>query len=398
MATVSAVNLTVDTRYFAAVAGFFSHIFFFIRGEHHLRAPFYIQLGCLFSISLFAVHLKDWFKASIMEIVVMASRGEKPIIVRTLYKLVDAFQDFDGKPINVTEWISYFAFDTGGELAFNKSFDMLDKHEWTGSAKVLRHGMGILGYATPAPWLAHVAFSLLPKSRLMWHGLLSFSKEIMGERLEKDLAKKDASYWMIEAERQRTEDLNMNNLYGDAFSMIIAGSHSLATIVIFSLLELVKYPEMQNKICKEFSSLEDRADTERLAGLEFLNAFINEVMRLYPVTPTGGIRLIQDQGVVIGDTFIPAGTTIVAPRWTLGRRRLSPLPSVLSRTESFRRHACPGKELGLMEIRLCLAMLVSKFEIEFAAREDGIAAIKEMTDSFTANPGPLQLRFTPRIG
>ena len=127
--------------------------------------------------------------------------------------------------MDVTEWISYFAFDNMGELAFNKSFGMLDKHEWTGSVKTLRHGLGIFGYVTPAPWLAHVAFAFLPKSKLMWNGLLNFVKEVMGERLYKDSAKKDTSSWMIEAQRESIGDLNMNDLYGDAFSMIIAGRY-----------------------------------------------------------------------------------------------------------------------------------------------------------------------------
>ena len=60
------------------------------------------------------------------------------------------------------------------------------------------------------------------------------------------------------------------------------------------------------------------------------------------------------------------------------------------------RHSCPGKNLGLMEIRLCLAMLVSRFEISFAPHEDGTAVTEKMTDTFTANPGPLQLSLTPR--
>ena len=119
--------------------------------------------------------------------------------------------------------MSYFTFDTMGELAFNKSFGMLDKHEWSGSVKLLRNGLGILGYVTPAPWLAHVAFTFLPKQSLLWQALVRFAKNMMGDRLEKDAAKKDVTYWMIEAERRKDEELNMNNLYGDAFAMIVAG-------------------------------------------------------------------------------------------------------------------------------------------------------------------------------
>jgi len=160
-----------------------------------------------------------------------AVRDERQTVLRALYKLADAFQGLKGQSANVTEWMSYFTFDTMGELAFNKSFGMLDKHEWSGSVKLLRNGLGILGSVTPAPWLAHVAFTFLPKSRLLWQALVNFAKGMMGDRLDKDSAKKDVSYWMIEAERQRYEDLNLNNLYGDAFAMIIAGRYESASSV-----------------------------------------------------------------------------------------------------------------------------------------------------------------------
>ena len=103
---------------------------------------------------------------------------------------------------------------------------------------------------------------------------------------------------------------------------LTATSHSLATIVIFALRACVKHPEMQTKIREEISSLTDWADTDGLAGLEYFNAFINEIMRLYPTTPTGGTRLAYEHAVVIGETYIPVGTTIVAPRWSLSRRKL----------------------------------------------------------------------------
>ena len=48
-----------------------------------------------------------------------------------------------------------------------------------------------------------------------------------------------------------------------------------------------------------------------------------------------------------------------------------------------------------MEVRLVTAILISQFEISFAENEDGTKVWTEMTDSFTANPGPLNLVFSP---
>ena len=54
-----------------------------------------------------------------------------------------------------------------------------------------------------------------------------------------------------------------------------------------------------------------------------MNGAINEVLRLHPSVPTGGYREAPPEGLEIAGTWIPGKTTIVAPRYTMGRRKLS---------------------------------------------------------------------------
>ncbi|KAF3764057.1 cytochrome P450 [Cryphonectria parasitica EP155] len=236
----------------------------------------------------------------------------------------------------------------------------------------------------------------------------------MEDRLERDSAKTDASYWMIEAERRTDDTVSINNLYGDAFAMIIAGSHTIATTLIFTLKELADDINMQETVRAEIDTLRAWDDIEGLAELTNLNAILNEVMRLYPVVPTGGIRMTTDEPITIGDTVIPPYTTIVAPRYTISRlenaferasefvpERWTTKPEMVKDKRAFNpfnngRHSCPGKNLGLLEVRLCLSMLLSSFNIRYATGEDGSHVWADMTDSFTANPGALKLTFTSR--
>ena len=43
-----------------------------------------------------------------------------------------------------------------------------------------------------------------------------------------------------------------------------------------------------------------------------------------------------------------------------------------------------------------MALIVSKYNVEFAPGEDGVRVVKEMKDEFTAVPGRLDLVFKPR--
>ncbi len=52
----------------------------------------------------------------------------------------------------------------------------------------------------------------------------------------------------------------------------------------------------------------------------------------------------------------------------------------------------------MMELRIVVANLVSKFEIILASPADASRVTREMKDAFTAKPGPLELCFRSREG
>jgi cytochrome P450 len=174
---------------------------------------------------------------------------------------------------------------------------------------------------------------------------------------------------------------------------------------------------------------------EGIVDLPYLNAILNESLRLHPVLPTAGIRQTATEGVMVAGTYIPPYTTIVTPRYSIARRK--PLPNYLisenksawklifylvessfERAKEYiperwtnkpgmvrdkrafqpfnlGRHSCPGKDIGLMELRIVTAMLITKFKVSLAPGEYGLKVSEEMRDTFTAQPGDLHLKFKP---
>ena len=79
------------------------------------------------------------------------------------------------------------------------------------------------------------------------------------------------------------------------------------------------YPQHAEKIFAEVADI-DTHDPQALHELTHLDAVIDETLRLYPVLPTAVTRETPPESMVIGGRLIPGNTTIVVPRYTIGRR------------------------------------------------------------------------------
>ena len=81
---------------------------------------------------------------------------------------------------------------------------------------------------------------------------------------------------------------------------------------------LIRNPEHLRHIRRELSKA-DIMDYKQLIRLSHFNACIYETLRLNPAVPSAGLRLPPPGGLVINGTYIPEGTTLVTPQYSLLR-------------------------------------------------------------------------------
>lgn len=187
----------------------------------------------------------------------------------------------------------------------------------------------------------------------------------------------------------------------------------MASALVFAAYELSRNPSSQDKLLEELQNV-DVYDRRQLQRCEFLNAIINETLRIHPPVPTGGYRQSPPDGMTVNGTYIPGNVTIVSPRYSLGRlescyeqarqwipERWTTRPEMLKDVRGFSpfaqgRYNCVGKTLAMMEMRVVIASLVKQFKIGFSDTDPGEKVLSDLRDQFTAAPGKLQLKFEVR--
>jgi cytochrome P450 len=348
---------------------------------------------------------------------------EQPIRLHAK-RVEDTILDRSGMIVDVNSAIQRFAYGVMRQLAFSQ--DDESDTEWQNTVKTIKSGLSILGPLSPAPWIALFAFSfpgLIPLVR-DWNSMMAYCRSQMDQRIHDAPPKRrDITSWLIADARSRgmvDAPEERRWLYGDAFSTILAGSDTTSSTMIFAFYHLARFPTYQERIRQELAEVlrdatEDGLDDMSYRDMEklhFLNAFINETLRLHHPLPTSGSRIVsKPSGIVVGDQHIPFGTTLVAPRWSFGRheahykrphdfipeRWLDDSELVVSR-KAFTpwangRWSCLGKPVALFELRYFISLLVQRYTIAFPEGDIGKSVEQDYKDQVTAFPGQLNLIF-----
>lgn len=224
---------------------------------------------------------------------------------------------------------------------------------------------------------------------------------------------------MIAAADEPGSGLSDNDIAGNVMTMLLAGEDTTATSIAWLFYFLYRHPDVMEKVRAEVGRHDaDHAplSPEHLASMSYLDACINETLRLKPVAPFSPMETASEK--VIGDVRVPAGTLI----WAVLRHE-SMDPARVAQPTAFMpqrwleedkgAHAasvsdlkrisipfgagprvCPGRHLAITEIKMAAAMLLTHFDIESVGTEDGQPPVELM--AFTMGPVGLRMRLRER--
>ena len=175
------------------------------------------------------------------------------------------------------------------------------------------------------------------------------------------------------------KSLTEPEIVANAFMFLFAGFDTTSVSLGYITYCLAKYPDEQNKIVQEIESVigTQNLTYDNINDIPYLDAFINESLRMYPPVPHFVHRVSQcDQK--IGGYSIPEGTMVNVSVYSLhydsdfweDPNKFNPSRFLNNKVESCHYmpfgegpRNCIGKRFALVVIKLCLISLLQNFKI-----------------------------------
>ncbi|KAJ0008635.1 hypothetical protein NQD34_016050 [Periophthalmus magnuspinnatus] len=121
--------------------------------------------------------------------------------------------------------------------------------------------------------------------------------------------------FIIEMKNNKDSDAGFDetNLAYCAMDLFLAGTETTSTSLQWTLIYLIKHPEVQEKVQEEIDSVigQNRLPTMAdRANLPYTDAVVHEIQRIGNIVPLNGMRMAS-KDTTLGGYFIPKGTSIM---------------------------------------------------------------------------------------
>lgn len=332
---------------------------------------------------------------------------------------LQSIDETNGEPTNFSDLISATVCNVICGVVFGKRFSHTDEQflELLSNLQFLFHE---LGSSVPIQYFPFLKY--LPGDYFLYHETMrrcKRMKSIIWEMINKNGRKvnnNDESFedlvqaYLTEIEKKKAAgitntSIDEENLLHTVWNFFNAGTETTSKTIIFGLLYLVYFQDIQEKLYQE---IKENIGTERLPEmsdkqkLKFLNAFIMETFRYSKIGPFGPDR-VSNKDVVLKGFLIPKGTVIIPCFDTITQDK-----DVWGDPENFRperfldevrkelipfsigKRNCVGEALAVMELFLILSSMIQQYN--FLPEKDGQTPSLATDFGFTRTPVPFKVR------
>ncbi|KAK8070727.1 cytochrome P450 [Apiospora hydei] len=324
-----------------------------------------------------------------------ALHEQEAIITRYVDKFMDAItaRARAGEALNLVDWLNFTTFDIIGDLAFADTFRSLDG-DTTFVKNIFR---GVVGGAYRRFW---VQFPMLKNFRL---GRVKGQARMAMGAEPKD-GRRDFATYMLRKGKDGESVLSDAEVQALSSVLVIAGSETTATALSGFTFFIGTHAEKRRVLEEEIrNSFADEAEiTMTSTGhLEYLNAVIEEMLRLYPRRRRSRHELVFQHATNRNPDSFADPDSFEPERW-LGPNHARYNPRYAGdkrevvKPFSTGPRDCIGKNLAYAEMRVIICRLLYRFEIELLPGQE--RWMDDQKAAFVWVKGPLVVRLKPHVG
>ncbi|KAK3360693.1 cytochrome P450 [Lasiosphaeria hispida] len=301
--------------------------------------------------------------------------------------------------VDVMRWFNYLTFDILGDLAFAESFECLQRSEYHRWISLIFDNLKFNGAMISArfyPMVGSMLARLIPASlskAQKEHAQLVVDK--VRRRLENTSQRLDfmstIQTTIQNSDRKGGKGLPLNIVHSTFAEVAIAGSETTAMALSAALNLLIHNVDKMEVLVREIRGKfrgYDEITVQAVRDMVYLNAFLNEVLRLCPPVPWMPPRRAPEGGGMVCGKWLPGGTRVSITFTSMHREPTSfqapssfcPerwLPEAIENPNSpfynDKRHAfqpftigphsCIGQNLAWAEMRVALAKVLWTFDV-----------------------------------
>jgi cytochrome P450 len=222
---------------------------------------------------------------------------------------------------------------------------------------------------------------------------------------------------MVVAAEQPASGISDDQVAGNVLTLLLAGEDTTANTVAWMIHLLWRNPAALARATAEvrqFAGDPAALTIDQLAQLDFVEACAHETMRLKPVAPVLPLQTLRQ--TTLGDVQVPAGTVVISllrrdsvsdthlpnaaafepQRWLAdgGPAQQASSAKRISMPFGAGPRICPGRYLALLEMKMAMAVLLGRFDIEAVDTPDGQEAREQL--AFAMKPVGLRMRLRLR--
>jgi len=225
----------------------------------------------------------------------------------------------NNESFNMVNWLNFTTFDIIGDLAFGEPFGCLETgefHFWVSlifeTVKAGAIEQATRRLATAGTFFQSLLLKLIPNYiRENRKNHLKFSTEKVMRRLaNKNTDHKDFIWYILK--QKDKYNLNQDEIIVNSALFIVAGSETTANALSGILARLIYNPEKYKILVEEIRAAfksDDEIKYEKLNELTYLNAVLEEGLRIHPPVPTGLLRTVPKEGDTIDGIWVPGGVS-----------------------------------------------------------------------------------------